>query len=151
GCAGLRFASQGRYRSKLAREFAPMMGPRPRHPWDPWAVSDPRIAETATQRQTPYAEPIEKLDDRDDEIEDDEIEDDEEEERPSYPGRPRAPRVLRHRMGSGADEPSGEARALFERFYRGLKGELSSPTENGICYQSPIPYLKLAHEWALRW
>jgi len=49
GCAGLRFASQGRYRSKLAREFAPMMGPRPRHPWNPWAVSDPRIAEMATQ------------------------------------------------------------------------------------------------------
>jgi len=54
-------------------------------------------------------------------------------------------------MGVGADELSGEALVLFERFYRGLKGELSSPTENGICYQSPVPYLKLGLEWALHW
>ena len=34
-CAGLRFASQGRYRTKLTREFSPILGPRPRYPWDP--------------------------------------------------------------------------------------------------------------------
>jgi hypothetical protein len=44
-CAGLRFASRGRCGTKLAREFRPILGPRPRHPWGPWAVSDPRMAE----------------------------------------------------------------------------------------------------------
>jgi hypothetical protein len=49
-CAGLRFASQGRYRTRLARAiFTAVYGttrvrePLPRHPWDPRAVSDPRI------------------------------------------------------------------------------------------------------------
>lgn len=36
-CAGLRFASQGRYQGAAA------WGPLPRFPWDPRAVSDPRM------------------------------------------------------------------------------------------------------------
>ena len=36
-CAGLRFASQGRYQGTAA------WGPLPRFPWDPRAVSDPRM------------------------------------------------------------------------------------------------------------
>jgi len=38
-CAGLRFASEGCYKSAAAR----IMGPFGRTPWDPQAVSDPRI------------------------------------------------------------------------------------------------------------
>jgi hypothetical protein len=64
-CAGLRFASQGRYRTKLTREFSPILGPRPRYPWDPWAVSDPRIAERATQDRQPRGESPEVSDDPD--------------------------------------------------------------------------------------
>jgi excisionase family DNA binding protein len=65
-CAGLRFASQGRYRTKLTREFSPILGPRPRYPWDPWAVSDPRIAERATQNRQPRGESPEVSDDPED-------------------------------------------------------------------------------------
>jgi hypothetical protein len=44
-CANLRFASQGAYRPA----FAPSWGPCARSPWDPQAVSDPRlIAEDLT-------------------------------------------------------------------------------------------------------
>jgi hypothetical protein len=49
-CAGLTFASQGRYRNRWERlSFAAVYGetparePLPRHPWDPRAVSDPRM------------------------------------------------------------------------------------------------------------
>jgi len=49
-CAGLRWASQGRYRNKLERTmFGGLSGiygqrvPEPRSPWDPRAVSDPQI------------------------------------------------------------------------------------------------------------
>src|SRR2546422_11203214 len=50
-CAGLRWASQGRYRGKLERLlFGTLSGiyeqpvrTLPRSPWDPRAVSDPRI------------------------------------------------------------------------------------------------------------
>jgi hypothetical protein len=50
-CAGLLFVSQGRYRRHLERAvFAGVYGPDarvreplPRHPWDPQAVSDPRL------------------------------------------------------------------------------------------------------------
>lgn len=85
------------------------------------------------------------LDDADEEV------GDEDEEIPLYPGLPHRAKASRRRLGAGTGERSGEALALFERFYKGLKGELPAPTENGICYQSPIPYLKLAHEWALHW
>lgn len=49
-CAGLRWASQGRYRNRLERAFAGIVAavylqhvrlPLPRLPWDPRAVSDP--------------------------------------------------------------------------------------------------------------
>lgn len=52
-CAGLRWASQGRYRSSLGRGLLTAVAdaygltdyrePLPRHPWDPRAVSDPRM------------------------------------------------------------------------------------------------------------
>lgn len=49
-CAGLRFASQGRYITGFERAFfAPLLEgyrsvvPFPRRPWDPRAVSDPRL------------------------------------------------------------------------------------------------------------
>jgi hypothetical protein len=49
-CAGLRWASQGRYLGVLHRAFRAGLGlgnsdrfPFPRHPWDPRAVSDPRL------------------------------------------------------------------------------------------------------------
>jgi hypothetical protein len=49
-CAGLQWASRGSYRNAGARGFSPAnrFGPRtkapfPRHPWDPRAVSDPRM------------------------------------------------------------------------------------------------------------
>jgi len=49
-CAGLRFESQGRYVKTLTRSlFAPFFKgyravyPLPRSPWDPRAVSDPRL------------------------------------------------------------------------------------------------------------
>ena len=51
-CAGLRWAYQGRYRNKLERSFAGVLASiygqsvslsMPRSPWDPRAVSDPRI------------------------------------------------------------------------------------------------------------
>src|SRR5256712_2379767 len=51
-CAGLRWASQGRYRHKLERSFVGVLASiygqsaspsLPRSPWDPRAVSDPRI------------------------------------------------------------------------------------------------------------
>jgi hypothetical protein len=131
-CAGLRFASQGRYRTKLAREFAPILGPRPRPPWDPWAVSDPRIAEKATEGRQPNGEGPEDPDDID-------FDDDDEETRP-YPGRPRARRLVRLRPGAVANELSDEARALIERFAKGVTGQLSWPTENGDRYESPLPY-----------
>ena len=92
-CAGLRFASQGRYRSKLAREFAPILGRRPRRPWDPWAVSDPRVAEKATEGPATSGEAPEVSDDADD-ADDIDLDDQDEETRP-YPGRPRAPKVAR--------------------------------------------------------
>lgn len=38
-CANLRFVSQGAYRPAFARSW----GPYARNPWDPQAVSDPRI------------------------------------------------------------------------------------------------------------
>jgi hypothetical protein len=50
-CAGLCFRSQGRYRYALLRWTAEIMrltGDKlPRWPWDPHAVSDPRLAATA--------------------------------------------------------------------------------------------------------
>ena len=49
-CAGLRFGSQGRYVGSFTRAlFAPFLEghrtvlPFPRRPWDPRAVSDPRL------------------------------------------------------------------------------------------------------------
>jgi hypothetical protein len=50
-CAGLLFVSQGRYQRQFRRAvFAAFYGPDarireplPRHPWDPQAVSDPRM------------------------------------------------------------------------------------------------------------
>ena len=49
-CAGLRFTSQGRYRGRGERELVALFyqgrrtsEPRPRRPWDPRAVSDPRL------------------------------------------------------------------------------------------------------------
>lgn len=50
-CAGLLFASQGRYRRQLERAVfdgvygpgAHVREPLPRHPWDPQVVSDPRL------------------------------------------------------------------------------------------------------------
>lgn len=51
-CAGLRWASQGRYRYKLERSFVGVLASiygqaasssLPRSPWDPRAVSDPQI------------------------------------------------------------------------------------------------------------
>lgn len=49
-CAGLRWASQGRHIGVLHRAFRVGQGceafgrlPFPRHPWDPRAVSDPRL------------------------------------------------------------------------------------------------------------
>ncbi len=53
GCAGFRWASQGRYRNKAERRlfgsFATIYGNAflptlPRSPWDPRAISDPRMA-----------------------------------------------------------------------------------------------------------
>jgi hypothetical protein len=95
-CAGLRFASQGRYRTKLNREFAPILGPRPRRPWDPWAVSDPRIAEKATDSQPPSGARQQAEDDLDD------VDDEEAETRP-YPGRPRASKAA-GRRGAAVDK-----------------------------------------------
>ena len=133
-CAGLRFASQGRYRTKLAREFAPILGPRPRKPRDPWAVSDPRIAEKATEDRTPRSESPEVFDGADDA---DDIDlDDEDQETCPYPGRPRAPKLARPRQGAGADEPNDQALALIERFAKGVTGRLSSPIQNGILSHS---------------
>src|SRR5438445_7111263 len=94
-CAGLRFASQGRYRPKLAREFAPILGPRPRHPWDPWAVSDPRIAQKATEGRTPSREAAEVSDDAED-ADDVDLDDEDQETRP-YLGRPPAPKLALRR------------------------------------------------------
>ena len=34
--------------------------------------------------------------------------------------------------------------SLVERFFKALAGQLSSPIKNGIRYESPSPYLKLA-------
>ncbi len=52
-CAGLRWRSQGRYRTAFMRRayaaasailgLAKPSEPLPRHPWDPRAVSDPRL------------------------------------------------------------------------------------------------------------
>jgi hypothetical protein len=52
-CAGLRFASQGRYQKTFERQMMAAIAaeygvshyrePLPRHPWDPRAVSDPRM------------------------------------------------------------------------------------------------------------
>ena len=49
-CSGLRWASQGRYRMQLERDFflavyggRRVREPLPRHRWDPGAVSDPRL------------------------------------------------------------------------------------------------------------
>jgi len=51
-CTGLRWASQGRYRNKLERSFVGVLASiygqsasysLPRSPWDPRAVSDPRV------------------------------------------------------------------------------------------------------------
>jgi hypothetical protein len=46
-CAGLRWASQGSYRGVFDRAIEVALGvrrePYPRHPWDPRAVSDPRM------------------------------------------------------------------------------------------------------------
>ena len=49
-CAGLRWASQGTYRGVAARAFSAALlqagetrSPMPREPWDPRAVSDPRM------------------------------------------------------------------------------------------------------------
>lgn len=52
-CAGLRWASQGRYRSSFERALLAAVAdangltdyrePLPRHSWDPRAVSDPRL------------------------------------------------------------------------------------------------------------
>jgi hypothetical protein len=137
GCAGLRFASQGRYRSKLAREFAPILGPRPRRPWDPWAVSDPRVAEKATEGPATSGEAPEVPDDTDD-ADDIDLDDQDEETRP-YPGRPRGLKVARPRRD--------EASTLVERLAKGLTGRLSSPIKNGIRYESPLPYLKIALDW----
>lgn len=145
--AGLRFASQGRYRSKLAREFAPILGPRPRRPWDPWAVSDPRVAEKATEGPATSGEAPEVFDDTDD-ADDIDLDDQDEEIRP-YPGRPRAPKLARPRQGAGADEPNDEALALIERFANGLTGRLSSPIQNRVRYEWPFPYLKIALDWNL--
>jgi hypothetical protein len=142
-CAGLRFASQGRYRTKLAREFAPILGPRPRHPWDPWAVSDPRIAEQATEgRPQSGLEVSTEADDADDF----DLDDEDQETRP-YPGRPRAATRARPRPGAG--ELSDEASALIDRFAKGLTGWLSSPIQNGIRYEPPFPYLKIALDWEI--
>lgn len=47
-CAGLRWASQGSYRGRFDRALSAALGggrrdPLPRQPWDPRAVSDPRM------------------------------------------------------------------------------------------------------------
>jgi hypothetical protein len=50
-CARLRFVSQGSYRGRFARAFSAVLTqhcgsvrePYPRYPWDPRAVSDPRL------------------------------------------------------------------------------------------------------------
>ena len=55
-CAGLRWASQGRYRNSIEREVSStidvvygrrMRGLVPRYPWEPRAVSDPRMVVAA--------------------------------------------------------------------------------------------------------
>ena len=103
-------------------------------------MSDPRIAEKAIEG---------RVSDEGPEIFDDDDLDAEDEEPPRYPGRPRAQKLARPRPGSGADELSDEARALVERFVKGLTGRLSSPIKNGIRYESPFPYLKVALDWTL--
>jgi len=55
--------------------------------------------------------------------------------------------VARPRPGAGAGELSDKASALVERFAKGLTGWLSSPIQNGIRYESPFPYLKIALDW----
>jgi len=82
-------------------------------------------------RPTPRGEPLAVLDDADEEVGDEEI--------PLYPGLPHRAKASRRRLGASTGERSGEALALFERFYKGLKGELPAPTENGICYRPLFP------------
>jgi hypothetical protein len=110
-------------------------------------VSDPRIAERATQNRQPRGESPEVSDDPED-PNDLDLEDEDEETRP-YPGRPRGPKVARPRPGADSDKLSDEARALVDRFFKGMQGQLSSPAETGIRYESPIAYLKLALDWTL--
>jgi hypothetical protein len=106
-------------------------------------VSDPRLAEKATEGQPLSGERPEALDDLDD------LEDVADEGTRRYPGRPRGPKVARPRPGADSDKFSDEARALVDRFFKGLQGQLSSPTKNGIRSESPFPYLKLALDWTL--
>jgi hypothetical protein len=44
---------------------------------------------------------------------------------------------------------SDEAHALVERFAKGVTGRLSSPIKNGIRYECPFPYIKIALDWEL--
>jgi hypothetical protein len=108
-------------------------------------VSDPRIAEKATEGRRPSGADAEVSDDPED-PDDIDLEDDDE-ATPQYPGRLRAPRRARPRSGAVADDD--EVNALVERFVKGLTGQLSSPIKNGIRYESPFPYLKLALDWTL--
>lgn len=75
-------------------------------------------------------------------LDDIDLEEDDE-ETPLYPGRSRGPKLAR------PCPLSDEANALVERFFEGLSGQLSSPIPNGIRYESPVPYLKLALDWTL--
>jgi hypothetical protein len=104
----------------------------------------PRIAEKAIEARRPNGEGPEVAADEDDA---DDIDLDDEDETQPYPGRPRAPRRAPPRPGAVADDD--EVNALVERFAKGLTGQLSSPIQNGIRYESPFPYLKLALDWTL--
>src|SRR5690349_19292844 len=77
----------------------------------PWAVSDPRIAERATEVQSPNGEGPDVSADEDDA---DDLDLDDEDETQPYPGRPRAPEGARPRPGTVADDD--EVNALVERF-----------------------------------
>ena len=94
-------------------------------------MSDPRIADKATEDRPPRGEGPEVSDDAEDA---DDIDLDEDEETRPYPGRPRAPKRARPRPGAGVGELSDEASALVERFAKGLTGRLSSPIQMDFEY-----------------